>query len=169
MLNSVSTGVTNFAISLAKQNVWPDLHPNCLTLQCYSREILLKYIFWRSEHQQTTTKHAKVSSIHNSFQTMMSIKLKPTFSKQKDKRAAILWDFHQCGMCHQQRLRPACAYAQSDHSVCWSFEYSMIVKLLIELYLEFLSLKGGCTGWSESIHVKMPHCSKSHVTADKYF
>ena len=41
----------------------------------------------------------------------------------------------------------------------------MIVKLLTEHHLEFLSLKGGCTGSSESTHVKMPHCCKSHVTA----
>ena len=44
----------------------------------------------------------------------------------------------------------------------------MIVKLLTELHLEFLSLKGGCTGSSESIHVKIPHCWKSHVTAHIY-
>ena len=41
----------------------------------------------------------------------------------------------------------------------------MTVKLLAEQHLEFLSLKGGCTGLFESIHVKMPHCWKSHVTA----
>ena len=41
----------------------------------------------------------------------------------------------------------------------------MIVKLLTEHHLEFLSLKGGCTGLSESTHVKMPHCWKSHVVA----
>ena len=41
----------------------------------------------------------------------------------------------------------------------------MIVKLLTEHHLEFLSLKGGCTGSSESTHVKMPHCSKSHAMA----
>ena len=41
----------------------------------------------------------------------------------------------------------------------------MIVKLLTEHYLELLSLKGGYTGSSESILVKIPHCSKSHVTA----
>ena len=41
----------------------------------------------------------------------------------------------------------------------------MIVKLLTEHHLEYLSLKGGCTGWSESILVKTPHCWKSHVTA----
>ena len=41
----------------------------------------------------------------------------------------------------------------------------MSVKLLTEDYLEFLSSKGGCTGSSESTHVKMPHCWKSHVTA----
>ena len=41
----------------------------------------------------------------------------------------------------------------------------MIVKLLNEYHLEFLSLKGGCTGSSESTHVKMPHCWKLHVAA----
>ena len=41
----------------------------------------------------------------------------------------------------------------------------MIVKLLTEHHLEVLSLKGGCTGSSESIHVKMPHCWKSHAMA----
>ena len=41
----------------------------------------------------------------------------------------------------------------------------MIVKLMAELHLEFLSLKGGCTGSSESTLVKMPHCWKSHATA----
>ena len=41
----------------------------------------------------------------------------------------------------------------------------MSVKLLTEHHLEFLNLKGGCTGSSESIHVKIPHCWKSHVAA----
>ena len=41
----------------------------------------------------------------------------------------------------------------------------MIVKLLTEHYLEFLSLTGGYTGSSESKLVKMPHCWKSRVTA----
>ena len=64
-----------------------------------------------------------------------------------------------------QRLRPACAYAQSDQSLCYSLEYSMTVKLLTEKRLEFLSLKGGCTGSPESTLVKMPHCWKPHVAA----
>ena len=41
----------------------------------------------------------------------------------------------------------------------------MIVKLLTEHDLEFLSLKGGCEGSSESTLVKMTHCWKSHVMA----
>ena len=41
----------------------------------------------------------------------------------------------------------------------------MIVKLLTEHHLEFLSLKGGCTGSSESTHVKIPHCWKYHALA----
>ena len=39
----------------------------------------------------------------------------------------------------------------------------MIFKLLTEHHLECLSLKGGCRGSSESLHVKMPHCWKSHA------
>ena len=46
-----------------------------------------------------------------------------------------------------------------------TLEYYMSVKLLIEHLLEFLSLKGGCTGSFESTRVKTPHCWKSHVTA----
>ena len=41
----------------------------------------------------------------------------------------------------------------------------MTVKLLTEHHLEFLGLKGGCTGSSEPTLVKMSHCRKSHVTA----
>ena len=48
----------------------------------------------------------------------------------------------------------------------------MTVKLQTEHHLEFLSLKGGCTGSSlklklksESTLVKMPHYWKSHVAA----
>ena len=36
---------------------------------------------------------------------------------------------------------------------------------MTEHTMEFLSLKGGYTDSSESIHVKMPHYWKSHVTA----
>ena len=41
----------------------------------------------------------------------------------------------------------------------------MSVKLLTEHCLEFVSLKEGCTGSSESTLVKMSHCQKSHVAA----
>ena len=44
----------------------------------------------------------------------------------------------------------------------------MIVKLLIEHHFEFLSLKGGCRGSSESTLVKMSNCWKSHATAQMY-
>ena len=39
----------------------------------------------------------------------------------------------------------------------------MTVKLQTEHHLEFLSLKEGCAGSTESTLVKMPHCWKSHV------
>ena len=41
----------------------------------------------------------------------------------------------------------------------------MTVKLLTEHHLEFLSLKGGCRGSSESTLVKMSNCWKSHAVA----
>ena len=46
-----------------------------------------------------------------------------------------------------------------------SLEYSMIVKLLTEQHLDFLSLKGGSTFSSESTLFKMPHRWKSHALA----
>ena len=41
----------------------------------------------------------------------------------------------------------------------------MIVKLLTEQYLEFLSLKGDCRGSSEYTLVKISNCWKSHAAA----
>ena len=72
-------------------------------------------------------------------------------------------------MCDQQGLRPACAYAQSDQSLCLSLEYSMTIKLLTEHHLEILNLTRSCTGSFESTLVKMPHCWKSHVMAQFVF
>ena len=43
------------------------------------------------------------------------------------------------------------------------------VKALTEHHLELLSLKRGCTGSSESTLGKMPHCWKSHITAEIQF
>ena len=57
------------------------------------------------------------------------------------------------------------AHTQSDQSLCWSLEYSMNIKLVTELHLEFLNLKGGYTGLFEATLVKMPHCWISHVAA----
>ena len=45
----------------------------------------------------------------------------------------------------------------------------MNIKLLNEHNLDFLSLKEGFTGSSESIHVKMPHCWKSQYAAHLSF
>ena len=57
-------------------------------------------------------------------------------------------------MWDMQRLIPVCACAQSDQNLSRSLEYSMTVQLLTKQYLEFQSLKGGCTGSSESTLVK---------------
>ena len=72
-------------------------------------------------------------------------------------------------MWDQQSLRSACAYAQSDQSLCKSLEYSISVRLLTEHNLEFLSLKRASTGSSESTLVKMSHRWKLHVAAHLCF
>ena len=71
---------------------------------------------------------------------------------------AVTWDLQQCGMCDQQSIRLACAYAQSDQRLCLLLEYFMTVKLLTEHHLKFLGLIGGCTGSSESTSIKKSHC-----------
>ena len=76
---------------------------------------------------------------------------------------ARTWDFRQCGMCNQQRLRSAGAYAVWSEPLLVFWIYYMSVKLLTEHHLEPLNLKGGCTGSSESTFVRMPHCWKSLV------
>ena len=45
----------------------------------------------------------------------------------------------------------------------------MRVKLLSEHRLEFVSLKGGCTGSSESTLVKMPHCVAAQFMIHVYW
>ena len=66
-------------------------------------------------------------------------------------------------MCDQQSVRSACAYAQSDQSLCLTLEYSMTVKLLSTHHLEIISLKGGCTG-SLSLHLSKYHIVGNHMS-----
>ena len=52
-------------------------------------------------------------------------------STRENVRLIARAPFQQCGMCDQQRLRPACGYAQSDQSLCLSLEYSMSVMSIL--------------------------------------
>ena len=72
-----------------------------------------------------------------------------------DMRFPTMW------YCDQQRLRPACAYAQTDQSLCFALNYSMSVKLLIKLNLEFLSLTRGCTGSCQNVTLLEITCQGS--------
>ena len=71
----------------------------------------------------------------------------------------------------QTSLRICAVWSESLLVACpfyivWLLGYwPNIIRLLTEHHLEFLSLKGGCIGSSESTLVKMPHCWKSHVVA----
>ena len=53
-----------------------------------------------------------------------------------------------------------CAVWSEPLLVAWIFYEFMY---WLNIILSFLSLKGSCTGSSESIHVKMPHCLNLHV------
>ena len=99
---------------------------------------------------------------------ILTIKMATIYSRTTFSNWASVCNF-QCGRCDQQSLRSAWAYAQSDQSLCLSLEYSMIVKLLTKHHLVFLSLKGGCTGSSESTLVKMPNCRKSQVAFQLWY
>ena len=67
-------------------------------------------------------------------------------------------------------VRPAKAQTSLRISAVWS-EPLLVAWIFYEYWaidrtsLEFLSLKGGCIGSSESTLVKMPHCWKSYATA----
>ena len=68
-------------------------------------------------------------------------------------------------MCDQQRLRPACAYTQSDQSICKSHEHSMTVKLLIERHLESLSLTVAQAAQAGlSLHLSKCHIVGNHMS-----
>ena len=69
-------------------------------------------------------------------------------------------------MWYVRPLKPQISlHAQSEQSLCLLLEYFMMVKLLTVHNMEFPSLKGVCTGLSESTLVKMPHFRKFHATA----
>ena len=68
-------------------------------------------------------------------------------------------------VCATSKASDQPAHTRSDQSLCLSLKYSMVAKLLSEHHLELLSVKGGCTGSSESTSVEMSHCWKSHVMA----
>ena len=121
---------------------------------------------WDDSQLDLCTFYSHKTGAHHTQQLVV---LKISLFCSKQDNLAVTWDFQQCGMCEQQRLRPACAYAQSVQILCLSFEYSMNLKLLTEKHLDFLSLIGSCTGSSEYALVKMPHWWKSHVTAQLYF
>ena len=68
-------------------------------------------------------------------------------------------------VCATSKASDQPAHMRNLIIVCQSLEYFMKVKLLTEHHLELLGLKVGCRGSSESTHVKMLHCWKSHATA----
>ena len=160
-----------------KHCVGPDLGPNCLqrlsadNKSCHQQAKKKKLLFketinvflWNIPNFKLYTGILRVCPEKN----QISLHICPAYMPYKAIKCiwVVTWDSQQCGMCNQQSLRSACAYAQSDQSLWPSLEYSMSVKLMTEHHLEFLSLKGGCTGSSESTPVKMPHCWKSHVAA----
>ena len=75
----------------------------------------------------------------------------------------MLYFYHAQSRCHEKGFITAGLEVLSNKRN--SLDYSMIVELLSEYQLEFLSLKLGCRGSFEFTLVKMPHCWKSLVAA----
>ena len=59
------------------------------------------------------TDDLQLPSNHNRSFTMVILQ-----GQNIDDIWGIAWNFQLCGMCEQQSLRSACAYAQSDQSLC---------------------------------------------------
>ena len=76
-------------------------------------------------------------------------RMSPNFKYIRD--ITIIEPVHETSnnvVCATSKASDQPAHTRSDQSLCWSLEYSMIVKLLNEHHLEFLSLKRGCRGSS---------------------
>ena len=70
--------------------------------------------------------------------------------------------------CDQQRLRTACAYAQTDQSLCKSLKYSLNVKLLTEHHLEFQSLSRLHRLVFKTLHLSKCHIVGNHMSQLNY-
>ena len=73
---------------------------------------------------------------------------------------AMVWDFQKCGICDQQSRRSACAYAQSDQSICLSLEYSMTATDWTSFAVSKLKKEAAQARLSQR-----SNCWKSHATA----
>ena len=115
----------------------------------------MSYLFWN----QTFFK--RLSADKTSWQRVKVEKLFLTFASKPFEPV------------HEISSNVVCATSKASdqpahtHSLIRAFAccLSMIVKLLTEHHLEFLSLKGGCRGSSESTIVKMSNCWKSRAAA----
>ena len=80
----------------------------------------------------------------------------------RDMRFPTMW------YVDQQRLRPACAYVQSDQSLYYSLEYSMTVNLLTEQHLGFSALKEAAQA-RLSLFMSKCHIVGNHMLRLLYF
>ena len=85
--------------------VFGGIFPRELFLFLSQRDTFLKTIYVENSGRYTLFPR-KISALR--LLVLMSVKL----------NWASAWDFQQCGMCDLQSLRSACAYAQSDQSLC---------------------------------------------------
>ena len=82
----------------------------------------------------------------------------------RDKRFPTMWYMYMQPANAQTSLRIRAVWPE-HLQVAWIF---YTVKLLTKHHFKFICLTGGCTGLSESTLVKMPHCCKSHVAAQRF-
>ena len=99
------------------------------------------------------------------LKTVSALYICSIYSSAFHTRFELRHEIYNKVVCATSKASDQPAHVQSDRSLCLLLEYSLTLKLLTKHHLEFLSLKGGCTGSYESTLVKMPHCWKAHVTA----
>ena len=69
----------------ARQNIGPDLDPNCLTLWWYSWKIFFKKDNLKKQNPQTTKKHAKLPSMQRDKQVRILFYLSRILQLEKKK------------------------------------------------------------------------------------
>ena len=136
-----------------KPHIWNGLIGIIKSSKSFGPKKKLRFAYFKREH--VLDEYCRFGNFRENLFSQITL---------KDNNWAVTWDFQQCGVCDQQRLIPACAYAQSDQSLCLSLKYSMCYATDWTSFGAY-KLKGRLHFLFWVYTCQMPHCWKSHAAA----